>query len=238
MNRVKNITMILFLIAALAGVAANQQAVNQNREGLQALTGHVEYLELRDTLQKEQLCRLEWTLDLSVLDSCGIITNGYGHGSCVAIGPDLVLTAGHCIGYKGGWIEIGGIKYDILDEWKSEQYDVGFVRIDGTLPYLQLGEMPQLLDTVYFVGAPIDVELVNMITKGIVSKLDINGLGDWAGVMIVDAFGNSGSSGCALLNQQGQIIGIAVGGYGNTTPELCEPISHIREALEEYNAAH
>jgi len=215
MNRIKNITLILLLIAALAGVATNQQAINQHEASLRALTK---------------------TLDLSVLDSCGIITNGMGHGSCVAIGPDLILTAGHCIGYPGNWIEINGVKYDILDEWKSGQYDVGFIRIDGQVPYLQFGEMPQLLDTVYFVGSPYETCFVNTITKGIISHLDRD-VYDRIGLIQTDAEGAPGSSGCALVDIQGRVIGICVAGPnpgGGVT--LCVSVDHILEALEKYNA--
>ena len=218
MNCIKRITLILLLIVALAGVATNQQATNRHEACLRALTR---------------------TLDLpSILPACGIITNGQGHGSCVAIDSDLILTAGHCIGHEGSWVEIGGVKYDILDEWRSEQYDIGFVRIDDQVPYLQLGEMPKLLDTVYFVGSPYEICFVNTITKGIISHLDRD-VYDRIDLIQTDAEGAPGSSGCALVDIQGHIIGICVAGPnpgGGVT--LCEPVSHILEALEEYNAAH
>ena len=169
-------------------------------------------------------------LNLKILESTGVITNGMGHGSCVAIGPDLVLTAGHCIGIDGAWIEIQGTQYRILEEWKSENYDIGFVRVEGKLPYIELGEMPELLDRVYLVGSPYDRMYINTINVGIISSLERVGL------IQTDAEGAPGSSGCPLLDINSQIVGICVAGPnpgGGVT--LCEPVSHIKEALEEYD---
>ena len=39
----------------------------------------------------------EAVFDVSVLDACVIVTDGTGHGSGVAVAPDLILTAKHCI---------------------------------------------------------------------------------------------------------------------------------------------
>jgi putative serine protease PepD len=217
MTRIRSITLTLLVIASLAGVAINQRDINQNVASLRVLTQ---------------------TLDLSVLDSCGLIRSNDGHGSCVAIGPDLILTAGHCIGIEGSWIEIGGKKYDILDEWKSEQYDVGFVKIDGQVPYLELGEMPQLLDTVYLIGSPADPAFVNNVSRGVITKLDI----DWWNYedsIVSDCSGWFGNSGGALVNRQGQVIGICVAGPGSglDSVTVCETVVHINAALGEYQDA-
>jgi len=173
---------------------------------------------------------------LKVLNSCGIITDGYGHGSCVAIGPNLILTAGHCLNQEEIWIEINGIKYEVLETWKSEDYDVGFVIIDGEVPYLQLGQMPELLDDIYLIGSPYDISFINTITKGIVSSFNRN-VYDRIDLIQVDAEAAPGSSGCPLFNLDGMIIGICVAGPnpgGGVT--LCVSVNHILEVLEEYNA--
>jgi len=173
-------------------------------------------------------------LDLSVLESCGIITNGYGHGSCVAIGSDLILTAGHCIGIPDAWVEIGGVKYEITEEWASNEYDIGFAKIEGNVPYVVLGEIPELLDEAYLVGSPYDVDFIKSITKGIISHL-ARDIRDWEALIQTDAEAAPGSSGGPLFNESGQVVGICVTGAnpgGGVT--LCEPVSHIKEALAEY----
>jgi S1-C subfamily serine protease len=176
------------------------------------------------------------TLDLSVLDSCGIITNGQGHGSCVAIRSNLMLTAGHCIGIDGTWIEVGGQQYRILKQWKSKQYDVGFVEIEGELPFVELaGRDPELLDEVFLVGSPYNVLFERSITKGVISHLERH-IYDHVGLIQTDAEGAPGSSGCPLFCERDRIIGICVAGPNpGGGVVLCEPVEHIRQALEEYD---
>jgi len=173
-------------------------------------------------------------LDLSVLASCGIITDSMGHGSCVAISPNIILTAGHCLDKEGAWVEIGGIKYEIIDKWKSDKYDIGFVEIDGIVPYVIFGKMPELLQTVYKIGFPVQLEFKNFIATGIISNLDTDYY-IWHNIIILDSPGIRGQSGCAVFNINGELVAIHVGhisyGFG-----VEEPVSHIQEALEDYDA--
>lgn len=199
-----------------------------------AITTQLGRLERCETTITELELLANQTFNLSVLDSCGIITDGYGWGSCVVIGPDLVLTAGHCVDI-GSWIEIGSIRYEIIEQWTSEVYDVGFVRIDGVLPYVELGQVPGLLDEVYLIGSPYDKGFVDTITKGIISHLDRD-MWDWEDLIQTDAEGAPGSSGCPLFNKSGKVVGICVTGAtpgGGVT--LCVPATDIQSALEEYN---
>ena len=170
--------------------------------------------------------------DLSVLDSCGIITDGQGHGSCVAIAPNVVLTAGHCIEVPDTWIEIGDVKYTILGKWGSDEYDVGFIKIDGDLPFVKMGTMPCVLQEVYKVGYPLLPDLDNFVAKGIISKLG-ESYWEWDDVIILDSPGIGGQSGGAVFDKNGWLVAIHVGhisyGFG-----VEEPISHIRAAYAEY----
>jgi S1-C subfamily serine protease len=178
------------------------------------------------------------TFGQHTLASCGVVTDGNGWGSVVAIGPDLLLTAGHCIGHPDTYVEIQGKRYEILDQWRSEDSDVGFIRVDGALPYLEFGTMPSLLDTVYLVGSPYDQVLVNTVTKGIVSGFD-RAIYDWEHLIQTDAEAAPGSSGGPLFDIHGRIIGICVAGPnpgGGVT--LCVPVSDILVALEVYCASH
>ena len=183
---------------------------------------------------KGRIDNLAQVLDLSVLETCGIIIGGRRYGSCVAIGPDLILTVGHCIGIPDAWIEIGGVKYEILEKWASDKYDVGFVKIEGEISYVELGRMPKLLDEVYLVGSPYSVSFKNCITKGIISKLGVD-WEKWIGLIQTDSEGAHGSSGCPLFNKSGDLLGVCVGGpVDGGGVVLCESVDNIRLALAEY----
>ena len=181
------------------------------------------------------IAELQKKFDLSVLESCGIIANRYGHGSCVAIGTDLVLTARHCLGHEGSWVEISGRKFDILEQWRSEKYDVGFVRIKGKVPFVELGLTPALLEEVYAVGAPASPDFVTNISKGIVTKIKL----DWAeylSAFVIDATGWYGNSGGPIFNEDGEVAGILVAGPGGEMDNVnvCVPVCQIRSALRTY----
>lgn len=183
-------------------------------------------------------------LDLFVLDSCGIITNGYGHGSCVMISPNLVLTAGHCIDKANTWIEIGEIKYDIKSKskWKSKKSDVGFVIIDSNLPYLTLGNDPVIQDEIYIVGTSFDVAFLNKVSKGFVCKTNLNYTQvnlDWTDNFICDALAGGGNSGGPVLDINGKIVGIYVGFWQYAENfGVCVPVSKIKEALKDRNECY
>lgn len=191
---------------------------------------------MMDRIRRHRNCleELYKEFDLSVLDSCGIITDGHGHGSCVAIGEDLVLTAGHCLGHEGSWIEIGGRKYEIVEEWKSDRFDVGFVRVKSRLSFVELGLMPQILDAVYVVGAPSNSAFVNTVSKGVVTKLGLN----WykhKNALVVDAANYFGNSGGPIFDEDGKVIGILVAGPDRTDSiGVCVPVCQIRSALRTY----
>ena len=219
-------------IDILASDSQYQYSETQTRLDIQART----LGDMMDRIRKHRSCleELYKEFDLSVLDSCGVITDGTGHGSCVAIGPDLILTAGHCLGHEGSWIEIGGRKYEIVEEWKSDRFDVGFVRVSGKLSFVELGLMPQILDAVYVVGAPSNSAFVNTVSKGVVTKLGLN----WykhKNALVVDAANYFGNSGGPIFDKSGKVIGILVAGPDRTDSiGVCVPVCQIRSALRTY----
>ena len=170
------------------------------------------------------------------LESCGALTRGLGHGSYVMIRPNLVLTAGHCMRLVSSNLTINGVDCPILEKYIDSVYDVGFALIDGAVPFLKLGAMPELFDEVYLLGAPYELQLEDTVTRGIVSGLERPFL-DYEGLIQTDAEGAPGSSGGPLVNAKGEVIGICVAGPlpgGGVT--LCLPVSHIKEALDRFDA--
>lgn len=249
MYRLKGTLIVCVLFVSVFAMYTGFNRVNQRIDVI-AGDSQLQYLDLEtridvqvrtlgrmtDKIRRHRTCleELYKEFDLNVLDACGIITDGFGHGSCVAIDEDLILTAGHCLDHGELWVEINERKFDILEQWTSEKYDIGFVRIDGKVPFVRLATSFGLLDEVYLIGAPYDTKLRNSITKGIVSAFGRNMYGREC-LIQVDAEGAPGSSGCPLLNIDGEIIGICVAGPnpgGGVT--LCIPVWQVRSALRTY----
>lgn len=173
-------------------------------------------------------------VDLQVLNSCGIITDGYEHGSVVMVSADVAITAAHCLNRREQWLCIRGHRYSILEEWISEKYDIGFIQIKGSLPYIKFGHMPKLLNIAYVVGSPTDMAFINTISKGVITKLDLDWQ-EWEDVFMCDAMSAPGNSGGAVLNETGELIGILVAGPpGYDDMSVCEPIEHIVLSWKEY----
>lgn len=225
----RKIALTVGMLTILVLTYANYNMIQEQEQRINSIVANANY----------NFPILNKKLDISVLNSIGIITNGQGFGSCVAISPNLILTAGHCL-CDDAWIEINGKKYEIIEQYATK-YDIGFVRIKGRVQYLKLGKMPKLLDDIYVVGFPLtNIHKENCIinvTKGIVSSINIS-WHIWTNGIIVDAAAYPGNSGGPLLNQDGQIIGIMVGCHnrlnaGGDNFWLAEPVSHIQEVLDE-----
>jgi len=175
-----------------------------------------------------------------------VISDEYGgFGSGVFISEDgLILTAGHVADGRAEKIILSdSIEYSIIDQWNDSEYDVGFVRIDvndicEAVYFLNLAEStPRIGKTVYLCGAPYEKKLFSTITKGVVSSIDRD-VHDWIETIQVDAEGAPGSSGGPLVDSNGRMIGICVGGPNPGGGVIvCESLEHIREGLERYENA-
>ncbi|WP_010651781.1 S1C family serine protease [Oceanobacillus massiliensis] len=99
--------------------------------------------------------------------------------------------------------------------------DLAVLQVDGdkidTVANLGTSENLQVGETVLAIGNPLGMEFANSVTKGIISGLnrsvsvdtDANGQADWiTDVLQTDAAINPGNSGGALVNSEGEVIGI------------------------------
>ncbi|MHC4867693.1 MAG: S1C family serine protease [Planctomycetota bacterium] len=183
---------------------------------------------------------------LTSLSSCGIIRGERGHGSCVVIAPDLLLTAGHCVKRPLLHAEIDEQIYEVVEQWGDDEYDVGFVRVDCNVPLrpvpLNLGSRLAPLDSVYLISSPYRPELCQSITAGIVSHTDRTcpepGCFLHRHLIQTDAEAAPGSSGGPLLDTDGNIVGICVEGeVPGGGAIFCVPAAHIHEALRRFKTS-
>ncbi|MFC4025364.1 S1C family serine protease [Oceanobacillus longus] len=103
----------------------------------------------------------------------------------------------------------------------DELTDLAVLQVDGekinTVANLGSSENLQVGETVLAIGNPLGMEFANTVTKGIISGLDrsvpvdtnTDGQADWVTeVLQTDAAINPGNSGGALVNADGEVIGI------------------------------
>ena len=174
-------------------------------------------------------------------------------GSGVNVAADgLILTAGHVVGedYENvTYFRIvlnDGTEYISMSSFKSDTDDCAYIDIDPNeaIPYLEFSDYDKqrVGDDVYVIGSPYGYGLMNSVTKGIISGFGrvIPFFGEKA-LLQVDAASNPGNSGGPVINEDGKIIGILIGGFtggdgiGICTPSsVCEGLLKIYEATLEY----
>lgn len=101
----------------------------------------------------------------------------------------------------------------------DEYLDIAIVRVpvEAVIKVAEIGQSTELQpgDVVFTIGSPVGEEYFNSVTSGIISGLDrmvtvsVNSQDDWImKVLQVDAAINPGNSGGALLNSNGEVIGV------------------------------
>ena len=154
---------------------------------------------------------------------------GYGYtykatGSGFIISDDgYILTNYHVIdGYQTVTVATYDQKtYDATVVGYDESSDIAVLKIEAeNLVPVKMGDSNSLRvgETVYAIGNPLG-ELTFSLTKGIVSALSRNiqtGSGASIGLIQTDCAINSGNSGGALFNEQGEVIGITNAKYSSS----------------------
>jgi len=94
------------------------------------------------------------------------------------------------------------------------------------------GEL-DLLDHVWMIGAPLDQNLQGTITDGYLVHLDRD-IFHWEGAIQVSAISAPGNSGGPVINDEGEVIGLLVGGPSHVDPySICEPVEHIIDTIQD-----
>jgi serine protease Do len=144
---------------------------------------------------------------------------GDGHGSGVHIGNGLVLTAFHVVDDEAhiSIKDTNGIVHNTELMWANKTYDVALLRISDfknvksrslSCRYLDQGEL------LSFEGNPYTLDLLT--SWGHLAKSQIAKVGDWKEAYVVDGTLGPGMSGGPAIDRYGYVVGINVGGIGNS----------------------
>lgn len=179
---------------------------------------------------------LQMRIDSTVL----IEIDGRHTGSGFVISPELIVTAKHVVDRKGDYAIIfaDGSKRNVQAIRISETTDCAVLLVHkANLRPLKLTTEVQVGQPILVIGSPFDPAYFNYMTRGIVSKLNVqnNGLSSNP-VIMIDAAANPGNSGGPVLNLRGRVIGIIIArrlyscGMYSITPSI-----DILALLEEWN---
>ena len=152
------------------------------------------------------------------------VRSNSGHGSGFFISPDgYALTNAHVVGNAKtvAIVDFAGVQYmaDVLR--LDEERDVALIKADITRNnYFPISKRNvKVTDTVYAIGTPLRESLKTTITKGIVSAIRYQSKQELSFYQ-VDAEIAPGSSGGPLVDEFGNVIGLAVTGTGFVTMDM------------------
>ena len=145
-----------------------------------------------------------------------------GLGSGIIVTENgYILTNQHVSGnkYSNCYVTLeDGQVYDGTVVWADSNIDLAIVKIDGNqLDYMQLADSDniRLAEEVYAIGNPIGIEFQRTVTKGIISGInrtikieDTEESSYMEDLIQTDATINEGNSGGALINTNGELIGV------------------------------
>ena len=174
-----------------------------------------------------------------------IYSNAGWQGSGSYVGNGLILTAGHIVGGEGyGALEFtitfeNGFEFISTKFYLEEAADVGFIFIgDCNSPILVFDDEGYSRgDIAYVYGNPFGWDYCFSVSKGIISSVnrDCEGFFGEKIMLQIDAAAYPGCSGGPVVDDEGEIIGILVGGvWGSDNLSLCIPANICEQSLRIY----
>lgn len=181
------------------------------------------------------------------------ISNLLNMGSGIIVSDKgYILTNQHVAGSTNDMVYVtlsDGNIYKGITKWADMVLDLAIVKIDApNLSVANLGDSDNLKlgQKAYAIGNPFGLDFQRTITSGIISALnrtikinDNTGVGYMENLIQTDASINPGNSGGALINQQGEVIGVntikitEAEGIGFAIP--INTVKAIITQFEEYN---
>jgi S1-C subfamily serine protease len=160
--------------------------------------------------------RAAYVKQLPITDAATVkvlVENGLGSG--VSIGNGFIVTAAHVVG------DATGVKIkerdgkettaDVL--WASKTYDIALLRSDAYIPAATLScRTAHVGDTITAVGNPLGLEFIS--TFGKIAGEPREMLPAWKSAFVTDITVIMGNSGGPVFDENGDLVGIAVGVLG------------------------
>ncbi len=226
-----------------------EQTIKLWAERTQGLAYEIGWLQQRlDVLETPEPEPVPAVNPVDVMDSVVHIDvkTEYGswQGSGVYIGDGIILTAGHVVeDAKSFTITFeDGCVYDSNDYYQEEVSDVGFILLDNSVCHAPIVFDNRVLgrgESVWVLGSPYGTEFLFTVSKGIISNttLDCDGYFGGKPIFMADAASYPGNSGGPVVDSDGEIIGILVGGYGRSDNlSICIRVDVIVLSLNKYLA--
>lgn len=168
----------------------------------------------------------------ALASSVTVLSEG-GVGAGFSVGPGLIVTARHVVEGANTILisPYGGGHYPVTDMHLSPDADIAILEYFGPdVPAVTFGGPVRIGDEVFAIGSPGGVR--HYVTRGVVSALgrDFGDFGD--DILMTDAALNHGSSGGALFNMNGEVVGMAIAiarpfhGLG-----LCLPAGEVQREI-------
>jgi serine protease Do len=147
-----------------------------------------------------------------------LVSRGNRHGGAlcagVVVSPHEILLADHCVDAPADikidkiWVrDYAGHAQEATIEAKDKVDDLAALRIrKAEIPAKIASRQPPVGSALWVVGMPLGATWT--VTKGIVSKTDVNVIGFLGSFFITDATVLPGNSGGGAWNDRGELVGI------------------------------
>ena len=170
---------------------------------------------------------------------------GWGACSGVYIKDNLILSAAHCVSFskdegldlKQIWVKKGDVSEQAVVIKVDPEADLLllYTPLKGTP--IKLADRAVRGQDCWVIGNPLG--MVDILTRGIISKINWDIKGEKAQFIVVDAVALPGNSGGCIINQNEQLIGILTrstsmfGSMGASGLGIGVDLKTIREFLKE-----